>query len=265
MTKALADSSWTAQSLAVLERACDHYGGFETWSALNKIRLFPDRLSGLVPWLKGSGQTFPIPSAFEIRPHERWARFLNYPDAEHVGIFDNGAVRLERSETNETVARVDEHRRSFRGLAIVRRWTPIDALYFFGYALTHYHSLPFSLFDARLIRAREIGSRSDRVSVLDVELPADLPTHSPRQSFYFDKVGRLTRHDYHAEVVGVWAHGAHFWKSQASFNGFPISLDRHVLARLGSTTCPVTALRATFVDAQVELGRATPSKSKSPL
>jgi hypothetical protein len=265
MTKALADSSWTAQSIGVFERACDHYGGFETWGALSKIRLFPGRLSGLVPWLKGSGQTFPIPSAFEIRPHERWARFVNYPDAKHVGIFDNGAVRLECCETNETVIRINDHRRSVRGLGMNRRWTPIDALYFFGYALTHYHSLPFSLFDARLVRAWEIGSRSDRLSVLDVELPTDLPTHSRRQSFYFDKSGRLTRHDYHAEVVGFWARGAHFWKSQESFNGFPISLDRHVLARLGSISCPVTALRATFADAEVELDRAIPSKGKSPL
>jgi len=35
MTKALADSSWTARSLDVLARACDHYGGFETWDALS--------------------------------------------------------------------------------------------------------------------------------------------------------------------------------------------------------------------------------------
>jgi hypothetical protein len=94
-------------------------------------------------------------------------------------------------------------------------------------------------------------------------LPTGLPTHSRRQSFYFDKAGRLTRHDYHAEVVGFWARGAHFWKSQAFFDGFPISLDRHVVARLGRISCPVTALRATFVDAEVELDRTTPSEDKS--
>jgi hypothetical protein len=264
MTKAVVDSSWTARSLGVLERACDHYGGFETWAALSEVRLFPGRLSGLVPWLKGSGQTFPVPSAFEIRPHERWARFQSYPDPEHVGIFDNGAVRIERCDTNETLLRADDQRASFRGLAKSRRWTAIDALYFFGYALTHYHSLPFSLLDARLVRASEIGSRGDPLTVLDVELPADLPTHCRRQSFYFDKSGRLARHDYHAEVLGFWARGAHFWRRQASFNGFPISLDRQVLARLGSFACPILALRATFVDAEVELGRVAPSNGDSP-
>jgi len=259
MTNALAGSSWTAQSLGVLERACDHYGGLETWRALRTIRLLPDRLSGLGPWLKGNGHTFRPASAFEIRPHQRWAQFLDYPDAEHVGIFDNGAVRLERSDGHETVLQVANHRSSFRGLAINRRWSPLDALYFFGYALTHYHSLPFSLLDARLIRARELGSKSDRLSVLDVELPADLPTHCRRQSFYFDQTGCLTRHDYHAEIVGFWARCAHFWKRQIRFDGFPVSLHRHVFARVGAIPLPVTALSATFAAAEVELERAASS------
>jgi hypothetical protein len=253
---ALANSSWTTESLEVLQRACENYGGVETWRALSKIRLLPNRLSGLVPWLKGGGRTFPIPSSFEINPHQRSARFLGYPDIDHVGIFEDGTVRLEHCETNAVVAQSANHRQSFGGLAAYRRWTPLDALYFFGYALTHYHSLPFSLFDARLIRSRESGSRGNRLSVLDVELPADLPTHCRRQAFYFDQAGRLTRHDYHAEIVGFWARGAHFWNRQVVFNGFPVSLERHVLARVGSSPCPLTALHATFVDAEVELNRS---------
>ena len=256
MTTMLADSSWTAHALGVLERACDQHGGFETWRRVREVRLFPERLSGFVPWLKGNGRTFPIPSVFEVRPHQRWARFLNYPDAEHVGIFDNGAVRLERRETSQTVVQSDDHRLSFRGLANNRRWTPLDALYFFGYALTHYHSLPFSLCDARLIRVRERGSGTERVSALDVELPADLPTHCRRQSFYFDAKGCLVRHDYHAEIVGFWARGAHFWRRQIAVNGFPVALERHVVAHWGVCVHPVIALRATFAGAEVELGSA---------
>ncbi len=262
MANVLTDRGWTASSSGVLERACDRYGGFETWDALHEIRLFPQRLSGLVPWLKGSGRTFPTPSVIEIRPHQRWARFSSYPDSEHVGIFDNGSVRLERLDSNEAVARSD-HRATFRGLAKYRRWTPLDALYFFGYALTHYHSLPFSLFDARLVRARETGGRSNLLSVLDVELPADLPTHCRRQSFYFDKSGLLVRHDYHAEIIGFWARGAHFWRRQSSVRGFPIALDRRVLARLGSVPLAITALRATFSDAEVDLDSS--KERKMPL
>jgi hypothetical protein len=251
MMKALEDSSWTPEAADVLIRACEHYGGIAAWDALRRIRLIPDRLSGLVPWLKGAGRTFTLPVAFDIFPHERRARFLEYPEEDHVGVFDKGNVRLERLD-GSVVAKSDDHRQSFHGLAKSRRWTPLDALYFFGYALTHYHSLPFSLLQARLIRARAAATGREPLEILEVELPADLPTHCRRQCFYFNEIGCLTRHDYHAEIVGFWARGAHFWNRQVFFNGFPISMDRRVVARVGSTPVPMLALHATFLDAEVE-------------
>jgi len=250
------DLGWTPHSRAILQRSCEHYGGLETWRAISVIRLRPNRLSGFLPWLKGSGKSFPLPASFEIRPHQRSARFLGYPDAEHVGVFEDGAVRVQHAERDEVVLKSDDHRRSFRGFSKHRRWTPLDALYFFGYALTHYHTLPFSLSDARLIQAKEVGSRSDRRTVLDVELPADLATHCRRQRFFFDSEGRITRHDYHSEIVGFWAHGAHFWKRQTVFKGFPISLERHVVARAMLSVGQITALHATFTEADVEFDRA---------
>jgi hypothetical protein len=256
MTSTLDVPNWTPPATEILMRACDHYGGMRTWQALRRIRLVPGRLSGLLPWVKGVGNTFPLPRLFEISPHERRTRFLDYPDDEHTGIFENGAVRIERSDGGEVVIAEEHHRQSFRGFAAHRRWRPIDALYFFGYALSHYHALPFTLFDARLVKITAASPRNP-LDVLDVELPADLPTHCRRQTFYFDKAGQLTRHDYHAEVVGIWARAAHFWKRQTLFNGFPVSLERHVLARLGRTPFPLTALCATFVDAEVELDGAS--------
>lgn len=245
-----ADRGWTPPATAVLERAFSHYGGIEGWRAIRTIRLVPDRLSGLIPWMKGAGPTFPLPALFEVDPHERVARFVSYPDPEHVGLFDNGSVHLERLD-GSVVTESRVHRATFRGLRKSRRWTPLDALYFFGYALTHYHSLPFSLLDARLVRASVVESSGGARDVLDVELPADLPTHGRRQRFYFDAAGRLTRHDYHAEIVGLWARGAHFWNRQVPLGGFPVSLERRVVGRLGPVTTPLVALHATFQRAEI--------------
>jgi hypothetical protein len=245
-------ANWTPDAIAVIRRACDHHGGFDAWRALQTIRLIPDRFSGLLPRLKGAGRTFPIPVAFEVVPHDRVARFVSYPDAHHVGIFDNGSVAIQRLDDRRVIAESRAHRSSFHGLAANRRWTPLDALYFFGYALTHYHSLPFSLLDARLLALRVSGTRRDPLDVVEVELPVDLPTHCRRQAFYFDRSGRLIRPDYHAEVVGFWARGAHFWNRQLRVGGFPIAMDRHVMARLRNTPMPLTALRATFKSAEVE-------------
>jgi hypothetical protein len=264
-TTAIAQSSWTGPGNDILARACEHYGGVEAWNALRKITLLPGRLNGLLPWMKGVGKTFPLPTAFEIRPHLAWTRFVGYPDPEHAGIFENGAVRIERMADDLVVAKSENHRLSFRGTARARRWQPLDALYFFGYALAHYHSLPFTLSQGRLIGVRTSGRDGSQCDVLDVELPAELHTHSRRQQFYFDRQGLLVRHDYHAQIVGLLARAAHYWNQPARFNGFPISLDRHVFARTGSMALPVTALHATFADATVEFDRrAAPSRLEQP-
>jgi hypothetical protein len=255
-TTAIAESSWTGPGNDILVRACEHYGGIDAWNALRKITLIPGRLSGLLPWVKGVGKTFPLPSAFEISPHLGLTRFVGYPDVEHAGVFENGAVRIERVADGSVLTKSENHRDSFVGVAGARRWRPLDALYFFGYALAHYHSLPFTLSQGRLIGVRTSGRGGSKSDVLDVELPAELHTHCRRQRFYFDRQGLLVRHDYNADIVGFWARGAHYWNQQTRFNGFPISLDRLVFARAASIALPViTALHATFVDAEVVFER----------
>jgi hypothetical protein len=253
-TALVEDPSWTPQALAVAHQACAYYGGFEGFRSLRCVRLLPERISGLVPRMKGVGRTFAFTGAFEIAPHERRVRFLSFPDAAHVGVFENGAVRVERADDGTIVQFAAEHRASFGGLNKLRRWAALDALYFFGYALSHYHSLPFSLLQARLVRAGSVRWQRKTLSTLVVDLPCELPTHCQRQRFYFDEEGRLVRHDYHAEIVGFWARGAHFWRREIVRNGFPVSLERHVTARLGSVGVPMTALHATFLDAEVERG-----------
>jgi hypothetical protein len=247
-------SSWTPQALEVLSRSCDHYGGLAAFRTVRKIRLIPERFSGLLLWFKGLSRTFQIPEAFEVFPHERMARFVGYPFPEHAGVFQNGVVRIVVADDGAVVTEKSSHRASFGGLAKYRRWSPLDFLYFLGYALTHYHSLPFSLSEARLLARRTLRTRDGNADVLDVELPADLPTHCRRQQFYFDAQGRITRHDYQAEIAGFWARGAHFWRRQTAFDGLPIALDRHVVARLGTMPVPITALHGTFRGAEVERG-----------
>jgi hypothetical protein len=191
-------------------------------------------------------------------------RFVGYPDPEHAGVFENGSVRIERMADGFVVAKSENHRPSFTGTAKARRWRPLDALYFFGYALAHYHSLPFTLSQGRLIGVHTSGRGGSRSDVLDVELPAELHTHSRRQQFYFDRQGLLVRHDYQAEIVGFWERAAHYWNQQARFNGFPILARRHVFARAGAIPLPVTALHASFVDAQVEIDGSAERRHLEP-
>jgi len=246
------DSNWSSEAAQVLARACAHAGGSELWHSLRVVRLVPGRLSGFVPWLKGVGPSFERAGAFEVEPRLQRTRFLGYPDPEHDGVYDAGKVRIERRADRKVVFEAERHRASFRGLAGYRRWSHLDALYFFGYALCHYHSLPFSLFDARLLQHRVVRAANSVLDALEVELPKGLHTHCRRQRFYFAANGQLIRHDYQAEIVGVWALGAHYWNRQVSCSGLSIALERHVFARIGGIALPITALLATFDSAEAE-------------
>lgn len=248
-------ASWSSTGLAVLRRACDYHGGAEAWRVLRKIRLYPESLRGIVPWSKGSGSTFHLPNVIEVMPHQRLTSFLDYPKPGLVGTFQDGAVRIQ-SQEGKLLDSSANHRRTFQGLSKLRRWSPLDALYFFGYALWHYHVVPFTLGSARLVRVATLGSEEGACALLDVEFSTDIPTHCQRQRFYVAEDGSLTRHDYCAEIIGNFARGAHYWRRYERINGFPIALERRVMARLGSMASPLTVLHATFRGAEVELAFA---------
>lgn len=249
------DSTWTPEAVDIVARACEHYGGMQAWRAIRRLRMVPERLSGLVPWLKGSGRTFSLPASFEICPRARWTRLVGFPDAEHTGVFEDGAIWIERRDNATVIARSSEHRQTMTGKKGTRRWLPMDALYFLGYAAAHYCALPFGLLDARLLGVRRMAM-AGRATALEVEFPESLHTHSRRQTFYFDAECNLVRHDYVAEPVGPWAHGAHFWHRQARVDGMLIALERQVRVRVGSMATPIMALHLTLSHPEVEYDTA---------
>ena len=78
---------------------------------------------------------------------------------------------------------------------------------------------------------------------LRVIFPEDVPTHCRQQTFYFDESRFLRRLDYIAEVVGSWAHAAHFCEDYIDFGGIKAPTRRRVLPRLvGSRPLPVPLL-----------------------
>ena len=213
-----------------IARAVDRYGGRARWERM-RLSLSPTRLRGLLPWLKGVGRTFTLPPRVEIVPARAEATFFDYPAPGDVGRFVAGRVALG-------AAPLAEHRRTFRGFRKWRRWSPLDALYFFGYALTHYHAVPFTLAGAELRRW------DARRRALTVRFPPSVHTHCPVQTFTFDETGLIVRHDYVADIVGPFARGAHYWRGYTDVSGFPFATHRRVVARLGRIPTPLLALEA---------------------
>ena len=230
---------WTSEAKTLLHRAIESHGGRDRWLAARSIRLPFVRGSGPLLALKGFEDTFPAPREYEVQPHEHVALFHGYPDADHVGRFDHGDVTIARVGDGQVVSASASHRRTLSGFAKHRRWTPLDALYFFGYALVHYHSVPFTLGAARLVG---IVRRHDTPIGLEVEFSPELHLHSRRQRFYFGADGRIVRHDYRAEVIGLLARGAHYWEDYERVGGLLIARRRRVVLRIGRWPTPLVVL-----------------------
>ena len=238
---------WPFEARALVERSIAAHGGLERWQSVQRIELHFVAAAGWLLWMKGYTRTFPAPTVFEIRPHHQATIFHEYPDIRHRGVFSRGDVHIERAAGGVAARSSSNHRRTFGGLAKYRQWESLDALYFFGYAIWHYHTLPFTLGHARFVRA----DRHRGGDAVEVEFPAAIHTHCARQRFFFDDEGRIVRHDYEADVIGRWARACHFWEDYDRIGGLLIARRRRVAARVFGHPAPLNVLRVDFGQATV--------------
>ena len=148
----------------------------------------------------------------------------------NAGIFDNSDVRIETPDGHVVRARSDP-RRLFPGGRRLLWWDALDEMYFGGYALWNYLTLP-----ALLLRD-DIDWQEVQPGTLEAVFPKHLPTHCERQRFHIDMdTGLLRQHDYTAEVFGGWAKAAHVVLEHALNGETPFPSRRRVTPRRGDGT-----------------------------
>jgi len=126
-------------------------------------------------------------------------------------------------------------RRSFDSLRSLLWWNQFEMLYFSGYVLWNYAQLPFLLLQPGLVLSdagQTTSATNEKWDKVQVDFPADFPTHSPRQTFYFGPDGTLRRHDYYVAIMSRFARGARFIHSYHQVDGF--KLPARIEMRLGT-------------------------------
>ena len=246
-----------ALGATLLSAAIERHGGLDLWRRVRAIELRLDSLSGAVPAMKGIGRTFPSPGRIRIEPQRSRVIWSEWPSAGMCGLYEDGRVAIVPEVAlaggSASELGLTPRRQSFAGLRKWRRWQDLDALYFFGYALVHYLSLPFSLLDAELLSARRLNSGGGE---LWFRFDSD-HTHCAVEGFRFDSSGLLVRHDYRADVISRMATGAHLSADYAELCGLPVARRRTVYAKLGhrspAPVTPLPVLRASLEPLRVEL------------
>ncbi len=214
----------------LLERAIEAHGGAERFDSVREIAV--DMRCGGAAFAMRFKRGALANIQGRVSTNEPRTILSPYPRDGQRGIFEHGRVRIE-TEGGETIAERERPRECFNKLRRKLWWDDLDLAYFAGYALWNYATTPF-LFRRPGFDLQEIEpwyERGERWRRLRVRFPADVPTHSPEQDFYFDESFRLRRLDYTAEVFGSWAKAAHYCHDHREFSGLVMPTRRRVVPR----------------------------------
>lgn len=140
-----------------------------------------------------------------------------------VALLDQGGAVLEE---------LAAPRASFEGHALDTPWTDLQLAYFAGYAMWTYLNTPFVLAGAD-VEVEEIEPWTEDGETwrrLAVVFPAQVATHSARQTLYVGPDGLLRRHDYDVDITGGTP-GAHYVSGYAEVSGVMIPTRRRIYPR----------------------------------
>ena len=177
------------------------HGGLDRWRQLNTLsaRL----VQGGVLWqLKGqNGVLDDVHVTVDLR--KEWTSHRPFGQADRRSSFQPDRVAIETSNGDVVEERASP-RESFIGHKFDTPWDSLQLAYFAGYAMWTYMNTPF-LFALPGVETEELEwwqENGETWHRLKVTFPERIATHSREQTFYFDRQGRLKRHDYEVDVAG---------------------------------------------------------------
>jgi len=207
----------------LLDRAVAAHGGLERF---NHFKTLSAHLAtgGVLQSLKGQAGALSTDVTVEL--HQEHALFAPFKLPNQRAVFTPERVAIETSE-GAVVAERANPRAAFAGHTRETPWDDLHLIYFAGYAMWTYLTVPFSLtwagFEAKEIEPwQEQGETWRR---LKVTFPPSIASHSTEQTFSFGDDGLLRRHDYVDEIAGNFP-VAHYVSAYQDISGFHIPTRR---------------------------------------
>ncbi len=219
--------------MALLDEVIDAHGGRRRWKRSKQLKAHV-RSGGLLPRMKRKSRKIADYSLI-VNTGEQRAFLDPYPEEGQRGVFDAGDVRIESSEGELLEEREGAREMFFGAHGIQRklRWDDLDMLYFVGYAMWNYMTMPF-LFDWPGVESEEgepLEEDGETLRRLDLRFPETVHTHCADQTVYLGDDGLICRHDYHPDVVASLANGVHLSTAYGDCGGLTLATSRKVVPR----------------------------------
>ena len=211
----------------LLEEAVLAHGGIDNWAKLQSASAVLD-IGGAVWHLKGQPDMFQdIELAASL---QRQHVAIASPKGGWRGTFAPHAVRVESLDGHAAEER-HTPRASYQGHTQETQWDRLHAMYFTGYALWTYLTIPF-LYTSPGFQTEELSEWKENAEVwrrLKVTFPDSIASHTREQISYFGEDGLLRRHDYTVDVMGG-AQGANYASNYRNVNGIMVPMSRRIFA-----------------------------------
>ncbi len=213
----------------LIEKAIDAAGGIAAW---NKVRQIAFDFTPQGPSLHARGPVgiaatqSPMRAIVDTRrQHVAFEPFLA-PDRR--AIYTPGRTWVE---TQDGTLLEDQHdpRASLTTMTPGMPWSAPQLVYFFGYSLWLYLTLPFNFLKPG-ITAEEVEPWREDGEIwrgLRISYPADFPAHTAQQTHYFDDDGLMRRQDYTVDVRQNLS-AAHYLLDYAMFDGLRLPTKRRI-------------------------------------
>lgn len=212
----------------LLEKVLHAHGGLDNWRRVNTIDFrLTFRGAALALKQQPHGLRHVLVKIDARRPR---TLITPYPAPGSRGVVDNGSVTIE-TDAGVKISVLDEPRKTFEGHERQSPWSESQLLYFVGYALQNYMTMPFLLANDG-VRSEEVAPHEEHGEtwrVLKVNFPSGIHVHCSEQKFYFNEAGYLVRNDYTPDVSRGTA--AHYTFDHQNFDGFIFPTHRRVVQR----------------------------------
>lgn len=227
----------------IVEKILEAHGGRRRWGSITSLEAEISARGFLF-----TAKRCPVLNHVSVTAMAKEARFLfhDYPSPGLTGeLIGNQEVRI-LGNAGRVVERRTSPRAAITGPGKFLRWDALDFVYFGGYATWNYFMMPLLLVrdDVHVEAVAPRRGMPPAWTCLRARFPETIPTHCATQLFFFDERLHLRRHEYVAEVVGAWAHAAHFCEDYRSFGGFKAPTRRRVRPLLGNIVLPGPTLVA---------------------
>jgi hypothetical protein len=212
----------------LLRGAMAAHGGLERFDQFQHVS--GDVAIGGALWtLKGRPERANVQVTVDL--HQERAVFAPFGLPHQHAVFTPQRLTVETDQGVVVQERANP-RAAFAGHTRETPWDDLDQLYFSGYAMWTYLTVPFCLTwpGFAVTEVEPWQEENETWRRLAVTFPPHLASHSTHQTLYFNAEGLLRRHDYEVEVAGNFP-AAHYPSEYQHVSGVQVATKRRVFPR----------------------------------